>query len=223
MDASSPHPVTATEKSLVNNLSEFNILEDSFEVDLRDWKPIAADSPKYSTGYTMSRRLKLVKLGETDTLWLEARTTGRDLVRRALQPNPQSAKVVAPKEQAVVGNLAMTSSFLGFDTRDIPVNEEFDCHSITTYWDALQRPEELWFGVIGYQGSYKVSMLMLFPKDRPYSSFDLMVAKRGDPNPRTYAGKKIICESSDHRWLYWEIPSPEADHVYQLHWKWTDD
>src|SRR5207249_1310299 len=50
-DRSSPHPVTVTEKPLVNNLVAFNILEDSFEVDLRDWKRITHDSPTRSAGY----------------------------------------------------------------------------------------------------------------------------------------------------------------------------
>ncbi len=222
-DKSSPHPVTVTEKRLVNNFAEFNILEDSFEVDLRDWKPITPDAPLRSAGYTTSRHMKLVKLRDTDTLWIEARTSGRDLVRRALQPNPQTAKVVALKKPVLVGKQAMISSFLGFDTRDIPINEEFDCHSITTYWDALQRREEQWFGVIGYPGSYKVSMLLLFPEDKPYSTIALMTAKRGEPNPRVYTGKMIVYESPDHRWLYWEIPSPEAEHVYQLHWRWSID
>jgi len=171
----------------------------------------------------MTRHTKLVKLRDIDTLWIEARTSGRDVVRRVLQPNPQTAKVVAPKERILVGKESMISSFLGFDIRDIPINEEFDCHSITTYWDALQHPNELWFGVIGYRGSYKVSMLMLFPENKPYLTFELMTVKRGEPIPRVYTGKKIIYEDSDHRWLYWAIPSPEAEHVYQLRWQWGID
>jgi hypothetical protein len=216
----SPHPVTVTDEVRVNNLADFNILEDSFEIDLRDWKPITADSPLHSEGYTSNRRMKLVKLKDTDKLWIEARTSGRDLIRRVLQPNPQTATVVAPTKSVAVGNQTLRSSFLVFDTRDIPVNEEFDCHSITTYWDALQRPDEQWFGVIGYQSSYKVSMLMLFPQDKPYSAFKLKTAKRGEPTSQVYTGKKIVYEDSDHRWLYWEIPSPEAEQVYQLHWQW---
>ncbi len=222
-DKSSPHQDVLTEKANAINLAEFNILEDSFQVDLRDWKLITRDSPIHSEGYTMTRRTKLVKLREIDTLWIEARTSGRDLVRRVLQPNPQTAKVMAPKERAVVGQQAMISRFLGFDIRDIPINAEFDCHSISTYWDALQRPDELWFGVIGYPGSYKVSMLMLFPEHRPYSSFELMTVKRGEPDPRVYTGRKIVYEDPGHRWLYWEIPSPEAEHVYQLRWQWNVD
>ena len=190
---------------------------------MRDWKPITRTAPIHSAGYTMTRRLKLVKLTEGDRLWLEARTSGRDLIRRVLQPNPENAKVMAPNQRVLVGKQAMISNFLGFDIKDIPINEEFDCHTITTYWDALQTPDEQWFGVIGYPGSYKVSMLILFPQNKPYSTFELLDAKRGEPNPQVYTGKKIIYESTDHRWLYWELPSPEAEHVYQLHWQWSND
>jgi AAA-like domain len=103
-DKDSPHPVYPAEKPGASNLADFNILEDSFEVDLRDWKRITRDSPLHSEAYTMNRRMKLVKLKYTETLWIEARTSGSDLVRRALQPNALAAKVVAPKERAQVGN-----------------------------------------------------------------------------------------------------------------------
>ncbi len=222
-DKSSPHPFTVSETPPAGNLADFNILEDSFEVDLRDWKKTTADSPPYSAGYTMHRRTKLVKIKDTDILWLEARTSGRDLVRRALYPNPQTAKVVVAKQSVPLNNRPMLASFLGFDTRDISINEEFDCHSITTYWDALQHPDELWFGIIGYSGSYKVSMLMLFPEDKPYAAFELKTARPGEPDPRAYTGKKIVYEAPDRRWLYWEVPSPEAGQIYQLHWRWDAD
>jgi hypothetical protein len=221
VDKTSPHEVETTDKRPAGNLADFNILEDSFEVDLRDWKPIRHDSPTHSTAYTTSRHTRLVKLRDTDTLWMEARTSGRDLVRRVLQPNPHTARVVAPKGRSSVADQSMISNFMVIDIKDIPINAEFNCHSITTYWDALQRPEEWWFGVIGYSGSYKVSMLMLFPENRPYSNFQLTIAKRGESSSQPYTGKKIVYESAEHRWLYWEIPSPEAEHVYQLHWQWS--
>jgi hypothetical protein len=219
-DKASPHLRIAPEKGPASNLAEFNILEDDFEVDLRDWRPVTRDAPLHSEAYTMTRRTKLVKLHDLDYLWIEARTSGRDLVRRVLSPNPQTAQVFAPEQRAVVGRDVMISSFLGFDIRDIPVDQEFDCQSVSTYWDALQGPDELWFGVIGYPGSYKVSMLMLFPEHKPYSTYELMIVKRGEPDPRVFTGRKIIYEDPGHHWLYWEIPSPEADHVYQLRWQW---
>src|SRR5262249_19848057 len=95
------------------------------------------------------------------------------------------------------------------------------CHALATFWNALQHPDEQWFGVIGYPGSYRVYMLILFPDNRPYSTFQLLMAKRGDPNPGAYTGKKIVYEAPDHRWLYWEIPSPEAASVSHLTWQWS--
>ncbi len=222
VDATSPHPVATADQPPGANLAEFQILEDYREVDMRDWSRVPPGAAPHTTGYTLNRQLKVVKISDAATLWVEGRTSGTDLVSRCILPNPRSARVVARSRPVEVGKQPMISRFLGIDVRDLGLNEEFDVHYSMTYWNALQHPDELWFGVIGYKGSYKVSMLMLFPQDRPYTGVTLEVARKGE-KARPFDGRKIMIEAPDRRWLYWEIPEPEPDHVYQIRWSWSED
>jgi eukaryotic-like serine/threonine-protein kinase len=222
LDRVSPHPVAVADRPPETNLSDFQILEDYREVDLRDWRRVPPGAPTHTTGYTSNRQLKLVKLRDAGMLWVEARTSGADLIPRCITPNPQTAQVVALTRPVDVGRQQMLSRFLGLDVQDLGLNEEFDVQYVVTYWNALQHPDEQWFGVVGYEKSYKVSMLILFPEDRPYLDVRLEVAKRGE-TPRPFAGRKILIEAPDRHWLYWEIAEPVPDHVYQIHWSWPDE
>jgi hypothetical protein len=78
----------------------------------------------------------------------------------------------------------------------------------------------LWFGAIGCAQSFKVSLLVVFPDAKPFKEHQLMVAPTRQEKPQAYQGQKIVLVPKSHDWLYWEIPEPEAGHMYSLHWTW---
>jgi len=171
----------------------------------------------------MSRRVRFLKTKDLDILWTESRTMGKDMVMRCVRPNPQTARVLSSIHPVKVGDQMMISKFLGTDISDIPVGTEFSYENVITFWNALQKPAERWFGIIGYAGTYKVTMLMIFPTNKPYLKVELEVSKTGEEGTTVFGGKKILIEDPSHRWVYWEIPQPQTGHVYKLRWTWADD
>ncbi len=153
------------------------------------------------------------------------RTSGGDVIMRAMQPDPKKAKAFATDKPGFVGTQAMKVRQLAFDVSEIPVDTEFTLQFANTYAHSLQKPDEWWFGVIGYEGSFKISMLMLFPENRPFSGYKLQVAPTRADNPKDrepvpYTGPVITFAPDDRSWIYWEIPDPKANHVYRVDWTW---
>jgi len=216
LDRTSPHPVEAVDTPPPVDYSAFRILDDRRIVDLRDW-----DQGKGAV--TMTRRIRLMKISDADTLWFAGRTTGTSLIFRCVSPNPQTARLVVPREKERVDTQLMKASYLGVDVRDVPLNQEFEIQTVGTYWCSLQSPADWWFGVIGYRGGLRVSMLVLFPKHLPYTNDSrdaLRVARPGEETAVAFTGEKTIYESQDRTWFYWEIPEPQHNHVYKFYWTW---
>jgi hypothetical protein len=115
---------------------------------------------------------------------------------------------------------------LVFDVADIPVRQEFTLRYTSTYWNSLQTPDEQWFGVVGYEGAVKTSMLMLFPEGRPFKerAFRFAPTRADDPttrdDPRPYSGPLITFAADDKSWIYWEIPDPQPHTVYRIDGTW---
>jgi eukaryotic-like serine/threonine-protein kinase len=74
--------------------------------------------------------------------------------------------------------------------------------------------------VIGYEGAVKISMLMLFPPDHPYEYPRFKIQESRNTPSVDYNGLRIVQTNEERTWFYWEIPEPEHDHVYQIHWTW---
>jgi hypothetical protein len=102
----------------------------------------------------------------------------------------------------------------------VPVDVEFDLRTSSTYWNTFQTDQELWFGVIGYRRSFKVSELLLFPAGKPFTSYSVMVARTIKDIPKPYDGPKILLTGPERDWIYWEVPNPREGFVYRLHWRW---
>lgn len=215
-----PHPLTPLPELPEASFAGFKVLNDERVVDMRGWRPRPAGDSGDSCSVAYHDRRELVKAGTADRLRVEARTSGRDLVMRGLQPNPGKVTAFAAERPGVVARQPMKRRQLVFDTSDIPTDTEFTVQFTSTYHDSLQDPDEQWFGVIGYEGSFKTSMLMLFPTDRPFRDYRLRVAAAQGRPPEPYAGPVITFAAPDRSWVYWEIPSPKANSVYRTGWNW---
>ena len=74
--------------------------------------------------------------------------------------------------------------------------------------------------MIGTGEAIRVAMLMLFPTDHPFKSYELRVAPTRQADPVPYTGPRINFASKESLWLYWEISKPEAGYVYRVDWSW---
>jgi tRNA A-37 threonylcarbamoyl transferase component Bud32 len=219
-DRESPHPVTPLAEVPPADTTGFRVIYDDRVVDLRSWRPLPPDDPTAEAFVVFSNRRVLVKAAAVDAYPIEYRTSGKDLIPRAITPNPDRAKVLVPARPVVVGGQEMKVRQLILDVSTVPVDSEFTVHAAATYKNSLQAPDERWLGVIGYEGSLKASLLLVFPDDRPFRDYTLRVAPPKGGTPVPFTGPVITFRAADNRWLYWEIPSPQAGHVYRVDWTW---
>ena len=225
-DRESPHPLARLGELPPTDYSRFKVYKDERVVDMRGWRQLPPTDPAAECSIVYFTRREMMKVEPTDELRIETRTTGRDVVNRALRPNAEKARTFATDVPGFVGRQPMKVRHLVYDVRDIPVNQEFTLRYTSTFWNSLQTDDDRWFGVIGYEGSVKTSMLILFPEDRPFHDYQLRYAptRVDDPtkreDPRAYTGPLIALAAEDKSWLYWEIPNPKANHVYRVDWTW---
>ncbi len=198
--------------------SAFEILSDERVVDLRAWKEVPPDRMRelYSP-VTMTRRVRLKKIKPAETVQFQGKTSGLDLFSTS---SPYPFREIGQRGEEIQGTERMKVRNLVIDVSKISVDVEFDLRNVSTYWNTAQTEPELWFGVIGYQQSFKVSQLLLFPPGKPFTSYSLMVTRTVKDTPRSYEGPRILLTGPDRDWIYWEVPNPEEGYVYRLHWKW---
>jgi serine/threonine protein kinase len=199
--------------------SAFDVLSDDRIVDLRPWKEVPPEKLGELHGaVTAIRRLRLKKTKPALLFHTQGRTSGLDLFWSCLSPYP--FRETGQKGDTFVGMDRMKARELSIDVSHIAENEEFDLRFASTYWNSMQTDQELWYGIIGYEQSFKASLLILFPPEKPYREYTLMVARTVKDQPVPYRGPKLLLEGSRRDWLYWEVPNPEEGYVYRLHWKW---
>lgn len=218
-----PHPSTTIQRALTRqDRSAFEVLEDRRVWDLRLWRPVPTDRrTEYVSAVCLSDRQRIKKIKPVDEYRGEARTSG---LVAFIEPASSSRpfRIVAQQEQEFVGAEQMKARQFILDIGDVPVDQEFEVRTETTFWNNLQNDKDRWLGVIGYSGSFKVSMLFIFPSDRPVGDFRLLVAPAGktrqDPIP--YTGRKTLIVGPNRDYLYWDVREPKANRVYIVHWKW---
>lgn len=215
-----PHPLTPLPELPAANFDSFKVLADERIVDMREWRPNPANDPKVPSFVIYQNKRDLIKVGPANELRVETRTSGGEAVMRGMQPDASKVRAFAAQKPVLVGNQAMKVRQLVFGVSDVPPDTDFTLQYTTTYRNSVQRPDEQWFGVIGYEGSFKTSMLMLFPPDRPFRDYQLRVAAAQGRPPEPYVGPVITFAAPDRSWVYWEIPSPKANSVYRIDWNW---
>jgi hypothetical protein len=216
------HPASFTEVEQVSkpDNSSFEVIEDARVWDLRGWQP----SPGIPQGAllsaaTMSTRMRLQKLRPARDFVLEARTTGSDVFLQCLS-HPDNYRILAPRALDHVGTQQTKVRQCVVNVSDVPLLKEFDLKFVSTYWSSFQKGEDRWLGIIGYKNSFKVSMLILFPEDRPFKTYRLTVAPTAKGAETPFEGRKILLAGQQSTYLYWEIPRPEAGKVYRVRWDW---
>jgi serine/threonine protein kinase len=197
----------------------FETLSDDRVVDLRAWKEVPSNRMhELYCAVTMTRRSRLKKVKPASTYYGESRTSGLDVFQRCLSPYP--TREFGQRGDVYVGNDRMKVRRLTIDVSSILDDAEFDLRTVSSYWNTFQTEQELWFGVVGYEQSFKVSQLLLFPSEKPFKEYTLMVARTVKNTPVPYTGPKLLLSGAARDWIYWEVPNPKQGYVYRLHWKW---
>ena len=198
---------------------DFTILDDDRVFDLRMWKQVPdSEFHELASAVVTTDYIRLKKTGPATTFDRDEKTSGRDVFLDCLSPLP--SKVIGQTGEILVGADRMKVRRLSVDVSKMPIGDELEVRYSTTRWNSLQSESELWHGIEGYAGSFKVSMLVVFPENKPYTTYRLMVSRKGRDTPRAYEGRKILLEDDERKWLYWEVPNPEPGQVYRLHWTW---
>ncbi len=201
------------------DVSPFQVLNDQRIIDLRRWKDVPSDKlHELFSAVCQRRRVRLKKVKAANEYETEGRTSGLELFWQCLSPYP--SRGIAQSGDVFVGQDRMKARRMAVDVSSIPVGGEFELDTAATYWNSIQTEQEQWFGAIGYNGAFKVSMLMLFPEERSVKKFRLMTARTVRDQPVPYNGPEIVLTGEHRQWVYWEIPSPEEGRVYRLHWDW---
>ncbi len=219
-DRETSHSVVAVEKLPKVDAHAFRVIYDERVVDLRGWRKLGESPPGTESFVIFQNRRVLMKQAPADEYRIEYRTTGRDVVPRAISPSPERATVFTTPEQRAVGGQGMKVRQLALDTRTVPLHEEFTAQVSATYVDSLQTADDQWLGVIGFDGTLKSSILIVFPDDKPFATYTLRVAPPNGAAPQPYTGPRIVFHGDDRRWLYWEVPRPLEEHVYRVDWTW---
>lgn len=196
----------------------FQLLADERIVDLRGWQEVPLDNlHELRSPVTMTTRRKFRRIGRDDSLAFLSHTSGHDLFQTS---TPFPFQVFGRRGDVFIGAERMKSRLLRIDVSKVPVGQEFEVRQVATYWNSLQTEQEQWFGAMGYEGAFKISMLLLFPEEKPARSYELRVAPTNREAPVLYQGPRIVLEGEDGTWLFWEIPNPQASKVYRVDWKW---
>lgn len=88
-----------------------------------------------------------------------------------------------------------------------------------TFWNAFQNETEEWFGTITKYPTNHLSVVLLFPKEKPCRSvtvdrYDVLVnnPKRQDADPPRI--------TDDGQTVYWSTSDLKGGHRYTFNWKW---
>lgn len=197
----------------------YQVLSDRRIVDLRAWKEVPEEKlGELYSPITTNRRLSLRKISRADRFEQRWGTSGLDLMIRAVDSFPMDLQILRRDE--FVGGQRLKFRVSSHDVSSVPVGAEFELNTVGTAWNSAQTDQEQWQGLIGYKNSFAVSMLLLFPAARPCKNFRLTVAPTSKDAESDYTGPRIILLGQVNDWIYWEVPNPEAGHVYRIDWTW---
>lgn len=214
-----PDKVKEVEEIIVSKNEGFDIVSDSRVFDMRGWKEVPPNAlNERLSQVTLRRRLQLTKTAPGDIFEMQARTSGLDVNLSCVDPFPCSYE--AQKGESIVGQERMKVRKVTVDVSKVEIGREFNLNLHVTYWNSLQTEIEQWFGMIGYTNSERASLLLVFPPNKPFKSYELTTARTEKVTPTEFSGERRLLKSPGHDWIYWEVLKPELAHVYRLHWKW---
>jgi hypothetical protein len=194
--------------------SRFVFIDDIRYFDLREWKPPPSEVPdKPFSPVTMTREVRARKIAPQDKIRFQARTTGTGVYVRSYR----EAQVSAEDQSQNVGRNPMMVRNIVIDVKDVDVGEEFSLVYDATYYDAFAQPDQWWAGAFINERPERLALIVVFPKDRPFTMLTCLAAEDQKVTPVECDG---LSQAGDNTFAYWEIARPRTGITYQLKWQW---
>jgi len=145
-------------------------------------------------------------------------TTGVGLDPRCLTHHYSLKKAVEPD---VHGDRRLGENWeVQVDVSDVPLNEEFLVINEITYWNAFRGEDQDWAAIKAEKDTREIALLLLFPQDKPYKSYELYAYPHGSGKQKLFAGESTIFPSKNHMTLFWKVNNPKTDYTYEIVWTW---
>jgi len=218
--------------------SGFKLLEYTVECDLRRWHQV--DSVEYgdilkASPVVQAVRQTLINTDGADKYYLRAHTSGLDVfshstTHQGVNDGGTHFFTVHESNEVFIiggnkGELEDTGGYkvkqriLEFDVSEDPKDREFDIHVFKTYWNAFQHPDQSWAGLVVDIDTEYIRYLLVFPDDKPYTSY-VFFANDDQVHRTDLPAEDYILEDEKKHWLCWYIQNPKVGHSYNIDWEW---
>ncbi len=217
-----PHPSRQMVPALTPpDPSAFETVERMEVYDFQSWKPLPRDrSAKLVSPVTCLSRRRIRKLKPVEEFRDESRTTGYDIFF-AYESHISRLREFAEQTPGLVGGLRMKVRQFVLDVSEIAVDQEFEVVTRRTLWDAdYEGPDKRWVGAMVRDRPHKISLLVIFPSNRPLKQHRLRIADLDGQGIRPYDGEQLVIEGAGGNYLFWEILRPLPQQVYRIDWEW---
>ena len=193
------------------------ILKDVRIIDVRGRVPVPLEkktSDKISSA-TWVRYTLIKKVKERSFVEFEFATSGAGIDARSLT---HRYELITTKQPHFHGSAQVRPVVLKIDISNEPVGQEFLIINEMTYWNAFTGEESDWAAMHRVQNE-EVSMVVLFPEDKPVKSYEFLQYKPGT-QPEPFRGRHRSYVSENGLVLFWGPEDLKRDFVYQTRWHW---
>ncbi|WP_373499150.1 hypothetical protein [Desulfococcus sp.] len=215
----SPETIREVPSLLEPNYEPFEIIKDVRVIDLRTRRKIPPDkmdqrySPVTWIRWTLARKSKAA-----DSISFHFATTGTALDPRCLTHTYKLKKAVEPD---IHGQWELKQHWeIEVDVSDLSAGQEFFVINEITYWNGFRGEDRDWAAIKAEKQTQEIALLVLFPQDKPFKSYELYAYPHGSDKPREFMGDARIVPSPNHLSFYWKISNPRVDYAYQIEWTW---
>jgi hypothetical protein len=133
---------------------------------------------------------------------------------------PKRYRVLASQSASKHGPLLMKPRIAILDISDVKVGEVFGVDWVHTYWNAYQRADQRFSGMMIRENVDEAALLVIMPTDYRLTGYRLQVTMEGKGELYEFAGPRIVYVSDDQSFVYWQVLEPQAGLYYQLAWDW---
>lgn len=216
MNAPSPERVVVEFVPMATK-SGFELIEHRVVSDLRSFKQIpSVDHDKMQSPVVQTITQRVRNIGNGTTYKLKAHTSGIDVFSQSAS---HPLVVYASEERRTVAKYPVKPRILEFDVSNESQGQEFTIDVSKTYWNAFQNPDQSWVGIAVELPTRSIEYFVVFPDDKPYTSFEHFVNDENG-NRIDLPAEEYVLEDPQKRWLWWNIVNPKPGHGYNIDWEW---
>ncbi len=134
--------------------------------------------------------------------------------------NTQNVEILETIEQPEGGLGRQIRIFdVNLDVSGQPLGQWFDVHLESTYWNAINNPENPW---VGFPVQYKTNQADIevrLPRSKPISRWERREGSR-DTKTSDLVNDAEARYSKEDNVIEWRIEQPLKNWVYKILWKW---